>query len=271
MTITSLMDDYCPKRGFVGEHGLSLLIESSVAKLLFDTGQSGLFLDNARHLGADLSSLDAVVLSHGHYDHGGGLAALARLSRRPIPIYAGKGFDDARYSKRGDTLDAIGLISSAAPIGSSPLSIVESPREIAAGLFIMPKAERADGTAASPRYKRMCEGTEVVDCFDDELSLVSCDDKGIIVITGCAHRGIANIARQAMAAFPGMPLKALIGGFHLIEASPDALAKTTASLAALEPEAIYCSHCTGMAGYAALCCALPGKVTWLSCGARIDF
>lgn len=264
------MDDYCPKRALVGEHGLSFLVESGAIRVLFDTGQSNLFLDNARHLGVDLSSLDAVVLSHGHYDHGGGLAALAQLNRRPIPLYAGKGFDDARYSKRGDTLDAIGLGSSAASIGLAPLSIVESPHQVSTGLFIMPKAERVDGAAASSRYRRMCEGTEVVDCFDDELSLVACDNEGIIVVTGCAHWGIVNIARQAMAAFPGRPLKALVGGLHLIEASPEALAKMASALAALEPEAVYCSHCTGMPGYAALCCALPGKVTWLSCSTRID-
>jgi 7,8-dihydropterin-6-yl-methyl-4-(beta-D-ribofuranosyl)aminobenzene 5'-phosphate synthase len=264
------MDDYCPKRGLIGEHGLSLFIETGVARLLFDTGQSGLFLDNARHLGVDLSSLDAVVLSHGHYDHGGGLTAFARLNGRPMPLYAGKGFADARYSKRGDTLDAIGLGASATPVGNDLLCIIESPREIAPGLFILPKAERLDGSIASPRFRRVCEGTEVIDCFDDELSLVAQDEEGLTVVTGCAHRGIVNIARQAVTAFPGRPLKALIGGLHLVDSSPDDIEKTAAALAELEPETVYCSHCTGMPGYAALCAALPGKVSWLSCGMRID-
>jgi 7,8-dihydropterin-6-yl-methyl-4-(beta-D-ribofuranosyl)aminobenzene 5'-phosphate synthase len=265
------MDDYCPQRAFVGEHGLSFYIEIGVSRLLFDTGQSGLILDNARRLGIDLSSLDAVVLSHGHYDHGGGLAALGELSRRPIPLYAGNGLTDSRYSKAGDKLVSIGLESVAATIGKAFLAcIVESRCEIAKGLCILPKADRTDGSSDSPRFRRISEGTEVVDCFDDELSLVAYDEEGIAVITGCAHRGIVNIARQAMEAFPGRPLKALIGGLHLVDASPEALAMTAAAVAALEPKAVYCSHCTGLSGYAALDAALPGKVSWLSCGMRID-
>jgi 7,8-dihydropterin-6-yl-methyl-4-(beta-D-ribofuranosyl)aminobenzene 5'-phosphate synthase len=270
MTITSLVDDYCSKRGLVGEHGLSLLIEAGVVRLLFDAGQSGLVLDNARRLGIDLSSLDAIVLSHGHYDHGGGIAAVAERGQRPTPLYAGKGFADARYSRQGDSLNAIGLGAAAAALGSSPICVVEAPREIAKGLFILPKAERVDGSSASPRFLRVCEGTEVVDCFDDELSLVAHGKEGITVITGCAHRGIVNIARQAMAAFPGLPLKALVGGFHLVEASSEGLSITSRALAALGPKAVYCAHCTGMPGYAALCAAMPGKVSWLSCGMRID-
>jgi 7,8-dihydropterin-6-yl-methyl-4-(beta-D-ribofuranosyl)aminobenzene 5'-phosphate synthase len=265
------MDDYCPKRGLTGEHGLSFYIEIGVTKLLFDAGQSAAFLDNARRLGIDLASLDAVVLSHGHYDHEGGLTAVAGLGRRPVPLYAGKGFNDARYSKVGDTLVSIGLEAVAAAIAEAfPVCIIESPREITAGLFILPKAARVDGSSASPRFRRICEGKEVVDCFDDELSLVLRDEEGISVITGCAHRGIVNIARQAMAAFPGRPLKALIGGFHLVDGSPDTVMETASAIAALEPKIVYCSHCTGLSGYAALCASMPGKVSWLSCGTRID-
>jgi 7,8-dihydropterin-6-yl-methyl-4-(beta-D-ribofuranosyl)aminobenzene 5'-phosphate synthase len=271
MTITSLVDDYSPKRALVGEHGLSFHIETGVTRLLFDTGQSGLVVDNARRMGIDLSSLDAVVLSHGHYDHGGGLAALAELIRRPIPLYAGKGITDPRYSKVGEKLVSIGLEAVAMTIGKAfPACIVESRREIAKGLCVLPKAEGGDGNSALPRFIRISEGTEAVDRFDDELSLVAYDEEGIAVITGCAHRGIVNIARQAMAAFPGRSLKALIGGFHLVEASPEVLADTALALAALDPHEVYCAHCTGLSGYAALCQLLPGKVRWLSCGARID-
>jgi 7,8-dihydropterin-6-yl-methyl-4-(beta-D-ribofuranosyl)aminobenzene 5'-phosphate synthase len=264
------MDDYCSKRGLVGEHGLSLYIETGVVRLLFDSGQSGAFVENARHLGIDLPSLDAIVLSHGHYDHGGGLAALAGSLRRPVPLFAGMGFSDARYSKVGDELNSIGLESLFGNNGKIPVCIVDSVKEIAQGLYILPKAERSDGTSAATRFKRICEGNEVADAFDDELSLAVPDAEGISVITGCAHRGIVNIVRQAMAAFPGLPLKAVIGGLHLVDSSPAALAGVASGLASLEPRAIHCAHCTGLPGYADLAAALPGKVVWLSCGASID-
>jgi 7,8-dihydropterin-6-yl-methyl-4-(beta-D-ribofuranosyl)aminobenzene 5'-phosphate synthase len=269
MTITSLVDDYCPKRGFTGEHGLSLYVEAGGAKLLFDTGQSGVFIRNASNLGIDLASLDAVVLSHGHYDHGGGLPALMDRGHGAIPLYAGSCFTDKRYSKLGDGLREIGLESVIGSLAKADMHVIEAQREIASGVFVLPKAERLDGCAASPRFKRLCDGDEVVDRFDDELSLVVPEDEGIVVITGCAHRGIVNIARAAMKAFPGKPLKALVGGLHLVEASPHILTETARAIADLDPEAVYCSHCTGLSGFSALLQFMPGKVTWLSCGMHL--
>jgi len=270
MTITSLVDDYCPKRGLRGEHGLSLLVQAAAFRILFDTGQDDAFLANAEFLGIDLSTIDAIVLSHGHYDHGGGLTALIKKGYASIPLHAGAGFTDARYSRVGEKLNSIGLDAAVGSISSTDVRIVESPLELAPGCFIMPKAERSDGSVASARFKRLCEGEEVVDGFDDELSLVVKTAEGLVVITGCAHRGAVNIARATMKAFPGAPLKALIGGMHLVDAPSSAIMSTALAVAALEPKAVYCSHCTGLNGFAALLGTMPGKVSWLSCGTQVD-
>jgi 7,8-dihydropterin-6-yl-methyl-4-(beta-D-ribofuranosyl)aminobenzene 5'-phosphate synthase len=268
MTITSLIDDYCPKRIFRGEHGLSLLIETASAKILFDTGQSSAFLANAAALGIDLDTIDAIVLSHGHYDHSGGLSALLQKDRpERVPLYAGKGFSESRYSKVAGKLNDIGLEPEIATIAEKRACIVEGIREIAAGIFVMSRAENTE--RASPRFWKLHEGEEMPDEFEDELSLVVQESKGIVLITGCAHRGIVTIARSATNAFPNMPLKALVGGFHLVDASSEAIASTIRGIEALNPGALYCSHCTGLSGFAALHNALPGKVGWLSCGMQI--
>jgi 7,8-dihydropterin-6-yl-methyl-4-(beta-D-ribofuranosyl)aminobenzene 5'-phosphate synthase len=266
MILTSLMDDYCPRRGLVGEHGLSFLVEAGGKRVLFDAGQDGAFMRNAEALGVDLSGLDAVVLSHGHYDHGGGLGALYSLPARS-PLYAGRGFDlPRRAADPSGSLD-IGLADFAA-LGIQA-RIVSGLTQLAPGLFILPRAEILDALVPNPRFRVIEGGGERLDEFEDELVLVSDEAEGLVVVTGCAHRGIVNIARSALAAFPGRPLKALVGGFHLVGAPAAARAATARELAALGPGRIYCSHCSAPEGYASLAAELGERVSWLSGGMRI--
>ncbi len=280
MTITSLVDDFCPRRGFRGEHGLSLYVEQGSTRLLFDAGQSAAFMANAEVLGISLYALDTVVLSHGHYDHGGGLPALFAAPRAAgTRLYAGRGFDDSRWAVEGSKLRDIGLARPAASDLRSRATLVEKALEIADGLFLMPCAEMRRDARIDPRFRAAALGsgapgscapeTTRPDLFEDELSLVSVDKGALTIVTGCAHRGILNIVEAARRAFPGKPIRAIVGGFHL-GSWPDAeLAEIAADLAALEPAALYPSHCTGMRGFAALDSALHGKVEWLSCGMKI--
>jgi 7,8-dihydropterin-6-yl-methyl-4-(beta-D-ribofuranosyl)aminobenzene 5'-phosphate synthase len=265
------MDDYCPGRGLRGEHGLSLYIETGGAKLLFDTGQGDAFLANASGLGIDLSSLDAVVLSHGHYDHGGGLKALFEtLKEDPPPLFAGRGFDARRVAGDGASRKDIGLPRPFPPEQVSSTIEIRTIENLANGLYILPSAEMVFETSIDPKFRRVDGGAEPPDLFEDELSLVAVGDSGLAVITGCAHRGIRNIVEAARLAFPGRPMKAIVGGFHLVGLADLELAKIALALAAYGTQAVYCSHCTGLPGFAALYGALPGKVRWLSCGMQID-
>ncbi|MCX7024280.1 MAG: MBL fold metallo-hydrolase [Spirochaetes bacterium] len=271
MTITSLVDDYCPNRGFRGEHGLSLYMEANDTKLLFDTGQGDAFLVNARTLGIDLSGLDAVVLSHGHYDHGGGLMALyGTFGGLPPPLFAGRGFDEPRRSRSEGGYRDIGLPIPILPARAPAAIVIDAFEELVPAVFFLPHAERVDGTEAMPRFRRIVGEADMVDDFDDELSLVLDGKDGIVIVTGCAHRGILNIARAAAQAFPGRPVKALVGGFHLIDASDAVLSQVARDIAALEPGFVLCAHCTGLRGYAALSETVPGEVSWLSCGMSIS-
>lgn len=271
MTITSLMDDYCPKRGFRGEHGLSLYLETVGMKLLLDTGQTDAFITNAEVLGINLSSLNAVVLSHGHYDHGGGLKALyERLFATPPPLFAGRGFDMSRRARNGDQLNDIGLPSLILPEHSPTPILIDTFEKLGTSAYLLPPAEKIDEAEAITRFRVIQGGSEKLDNFDDELSLVFDEDDGIVIVTGCAHRGIQNIAHAAVRAFPGKPIKALVGGFHLADVSDGELVKIAKTIANLEPKAVFCAHCTGPRGFSALLHILPGRVTWLSCGMSIS-
>jgi len=265
------MDDYCPKRGFRGEHGLSLYMETADMKLLLDAGQTDAFISNAQALGIDLSSLDAVVVSHGHYDHGGGLKVLYdRLSILPPPLFAGRGFDAPRRSKNGSQLKDIGLSPQLLPEHSPAPILIDTFEKLSASAYILPPAEKIDGAEAFSRFRVIQDGSDILDNFDDELSLVFDEMEGIVIVTGCAHRGILNIAHAAIKAFPGKPIKAFVGGFHLVDVSDEELIKIAKTIAAIEPKAVFCSHCTGPRGFSALLNFLPGRVAWLSCGMSIS-
>lgn len=265
------MDDYCPKRGFLGEHGLSLHIETPASKILLDTGQTDAFIANAELMGIDLSSLNAVILSHGHYDHGGGLEALyKRLSACPPPFFAGRDFDAPRSVKQGDQLKDIGLpsrgLSSHLPV---PI-LIDVLERFDKNACIIPSAEAIDVTGTSAPFLIIKSGIEKLDTFADELSLVFDEGDGIVIVTGCAHRGILNITYAAMKVFPGKPIKALVGGFHLVDKAESELAKISEAIAALEPEAVFCAHCTSPRGFSALLNSMPGKVKWLTCGMNVS-
>jgi 7,8-dihydropterin-6-yl-methyl-4-(beta-D-ribofuranosyl)aminobenzene 5'-phosphate synthase len=264
------MDNYCDKGGFVGELGLSLLVQVGRAKLLFDTGATGSFLNNARRLGIDLSDLGEVVLSHGHYDHSGGVAALyALLSDSPPPLFAGRGYDVRRFAVSATERRSIGLPFEARPAGMPEPILIERAERLEEGVFVLPRADMIDGSEIPSRFRTLSGGVEAQDDFSDELALAVIEEGGLTVISGCAHRGIVNIVRAALLAFPGIPLKAVVGGFHFSEADEAGMRQTAEALAALKPEKIFCSHCTGVRGFAALAAALPGKISWLACGASV--
>ncbi|MDD3980646.1 MAG: MBL fold metallo-hydrolase [Spirochaetia bacterium] len=271
MKITSLMDDYCPRSGLCGEHGLSFYLEAGGSRILFDTAQTARFLENALRLGIDLALIDMVVLSHGHYDHGGGFPyLLKKLGDKPVLFFAGPGFDAAKEAVSGDARRRIGVGESLPSSVKQAVVLVDSPKEIASGVFLLPRADISDGKEPNSGFRLRSGSGDTIDTFEDEVSLVVVEQDGMSIITGCAHRGIGNIVQSARKAFPGNRIKALVGGFHLVNESAEALDVVSLKIRDFEPQSIYCCHCTGLRGYAALANAMPGIVTWLDCGSRVE-
>lgn len=271
MKIIPLIEDYCPGRGLRGEHGLAMYIETARAKILFDAGQTDAFIANARQLGVDLGGVDAVFLSHGHYDHSGGIAALyASIAPAKPPLYAGTGYSIPKFGRGDSGLTANGIPDSARPPNSPHAIQVGTRVEILPGVHALPHVERTDGSVPAPRFRLVEGGVERLDGFDDEVSLVFDEPDGLVVVTGCAHRGIVNIVESARKAYPGKPVAAVVGGFHLVDAPEDAINTVADAMVQIDPVRILCGHCTGPRAYAALMARLPGRVAWLACGQKFQ-
>ncbi|WP_269935214.1 MBL fold metallo-hydrolase [Serratia liquefaciens] len=222
--------------------GLSLLLQDETASILFDTGPDGSFLHNAQLMGVDLSTITATVLSHGHYDHCGGVPWLPDDSR----IICHPQIGDERYAAlkvlghsrkiKKLSLD-IDYSHHRMEYSRKPLSI--SDRFMWSGEIAVP-APRAYGVIAGENAG--------VDYVIDEGVLIYKSDRGLVIITGCGHRGIIHIVRYCQKITGIDRIHALIGGFHLRCASPRTLWRVRHFLHQQKPEKLMGCHCTGTWG-----------------------
>ena len=291
MRITVLVDNTASasRPDLRAEHGLSLLIEAEGATILFDAGASPRFLDNARLLGLDLGSVEAAVLSHGHYDHGGGFAAFAAMNHT-ARIHVGPGAFEEHFLKvAGPFRRSIGVQAQVRNALGSRVEVVSASTEIANGVFLLPCGRRdgreppESGTSmhgeASPQpFLRKTPGGIMTDDFSHELMLAAVDRGELVVITGCSHSGIMEMIAAARAAFPGLPVRAVIGGFHLANPATRKLTGTPESVAAMgralanDPSVrrVFSGHCTGDAAFDLLKREMGGKLWKLETGMRIE-
>lgn len=245
MRLVTLVENVVYNAQLSAEHGFSLLIEYGGHRILFDTGQGDRFLKNAEVLGIDISLVDALVLSHGHYDHAGGLETFCRANKN-ARIYIKDGFFEPKFNK---DRKFIGIHYSES-LFSDRLITVKSQTEIFPGLYIMTDIPitNAWDTHFEDLYVQNEHGLEL-DRFSDEQFLVLKENGAISVVTGCAHRGISNIVRAAKSAFD-LPIHLVLGGFHLSKSPDDMVDKLIRELSTFDIENLGCCHCTGVEKYA---------------------
>jgi len=255
MKITTLIENLVYQPGLVSEHGLSLYIDSGRRRILFDTGQSAAFTDNAKQLGIDLTNVDAVVISHGHYDHTGGLLAFLRMNNN-APVYMKKAVFQKKYNNNNSFIGTEKLPEEF----ESRIIWVEEVTEIDEGIFIVPHIPVRYENDTSFRYFYTDKGAGMeTDHFDDELFLAIVNDNKLSVLSSCSHRGISNIVEEARQLFQH-PVHLVTGGFHLMNAQQEQYLAVMDYFRALKPENIGICHCTGIENFPRIAKEAVGRV-----------
>ncbi len=261
MIVKALLENTTEDPAFETEHGLSLYIETNGHKILFDAGHTALFAENAKKLGVDLSQVDFAVLSHAHYDHGGGLQTFLSLNDK-APVYISQ-YAFGEYLS-GDARD-IGIDQA---LRSNPRLIpVKEYLRIAEGLELFSGEGRAyyqpiDTGGLSARR----DGVVVPEDFRHEQYLLITEGNRRVLISGCSHKGIVNIAHWF---HPDV----LIGGFHFMNLDPKGSGKAVLDAAIQEllrfDTEYYTCHCTGVAQYEYLKPQMQTRLFYLSAGQEI--
>lgn len=258
MKIHVLIENTSSRADLIAEHGLSLLVEACGKRILFDTGASAAFAANAEKMGVDLRTVDACVLSHGHYDHGGGLARFLQLNHRATVWVSPHAFDPH--------FNAAGKYIGMPPqdYDSTCIRAVEADSlPLAPGLVLhraqsmpTPYAARGQGMTA------IINGVRVADDFRHEQYLLVEEHGKRILISGCSHRGVLNIAAHFR---PDV----LVGGFHFMKCNAAADAPRLRAVAELLlnlPTRYHTGHCTGDTAYSILKPLMGDRLQMFSTG-----
>ena len=252
MRLTILFENHAGyRKGLLGYHGFSALVEHRGKKVLVDTGTDGeVLLHNMEALEISPDDIDALFITHGHYDHTGGLRTFLEARKGGIDVYAHPGIFRRRVALK-PKLREIGIPFRRGELESlgARFHLNEGPVEFLPGFLSSGEIKRNHWDRAVGYLVE--NGEYIKDPVKDDMALIVDLGKEIAVITGCGHSGIINIAGHAIA-LTGKPIKALVGGFHLRGAKLGLLEQTVDKLNSLGVKKLYAGHCTGIDEYAYL-------------------
>jgi len=251
LRITTLSENTAAGGNLLAEWGLSILVETDTVNILLDTGPSISASHNADILGIDLNKVDKIVLSHGHYDHSGGLQQVLRRMRKEVEIIAHPDIWAGKYARgRGEDKRYIGVPFQRQELESlgARFNLTTKPTRITDNIMTtgeIPMVTDFEEIEPDRFFVREDSGWQP-DKLPDDQALIITTEPGLVVLLGCGHRGIINTLYHAQQLTGVKAIHTVLGGCHLVGASEERVWQTIAALRELDVQGIGVSHCTGM-------------------------
>ncbi|MBF0207563.1 MAG: MBL fold metallo-hydrolase [Oligoflexia bacterium] len=246
MKLTVLLENLVYQSKLQSEHGVSFWIQDDDGvELLFDSGQTDLFAQNASILQTDLSKIDYFVLSHGHYDHSGGLPEFLKLNKK-AKLYIGKDAFLPKY--HGDEYIGVPKLEN---IAHRVLSITE-PINLSKQITLFPHIDIKNYSDTHFGKLMVCKNNQIEqDSFEEEQFLAIVKGTRLTIVSGCSHRGISNMLATALSHFSGSSIGdiSIVGGLHLIDSSEEQIDRFIECLKKFPISKISTCHCTGVEAY----------------------
>ena len=271
MRIVNLIEDTVGAEGLHHEHGLSFYIETEKHKILLDTGLTGAFIENAKKLGIDLTKIDMVVLSHGHYDHAGGILPFVKINPN-AKIYMQKTAGGDYYNLRDDSEKYIGIDKEI--LNLPQVHFLSGDYRIDEEIYVFTDIlGRKYWPKSNMLLKEKVDERFIQDSFAHEQCLVISENHEYVLLSGCAHNGILNILEAYQERFEGMPDK-VISGFHMAKNEDytqeeiEIIEDTARELKKLHTK-FYTGHCTGEAAFALMKKIMKKQLTFVHSGDEI--
>ena len=245
LSVTQLVENRVGSPGLLAEHGVAFFIEADGVCLLFDTGQGLALKHNAEQLEIRMESVDAIILSHGHYDHVGGLVNALEMTG-PAELYLHPRALTAKFNRNGREIGAAVTDEGKLTSLASGVTYTQGPTEIIPGIHVTGEISRRHEIedTGGPFYQDS-ECTHK-DALPDDQALYIETPKGLIVLLGCGHSGVINTLEYIQRISGEKSIYAVMGGMHLLRASTKRLTFTGDSLERMAVRYLAPNHCTGL-------------------------
>lgn len=281
MRVTALIENRPDKDNLdlKAEWGLSLHIAFNGHNILFDTGSSGSFAENAENLSIDIASIDVAILSHYHFDHGGGLKRFFKLNKK-ANVYIGEPPLGECFCKVfGFMKKNIDLEHAVIKANSGRIKTVKEPMEILPGVFLFPQiVSKHPKPRGNKRLYVKKGGSLTHDTFNHEILMAIKENENLAVFTGCSHNGILNMIDTVAGELKGIPIKTVIGGFHLVSTPPfnfmagsrKEVEKLARAVLDYPVEMTYTGHCTGIKAFSVLKKVMGDRIADIQTGSCFE-